>query len=481
MAPAKPATTAPPRPNEPPHRPAAPRRALWLLGVALAVAILAVPGPVLASTPVRSTSSPLTVATASSTGPSESWAWGAVANFSASVQYVGAYNNSQNLTGGNLTSSGAYVALDESVGLEYATYVIVNATTPSPSVRHVQISAAELRAEHVALAASGTFPQPGNYSANASIPIAPRNISLAASVAVLQVAVAFLNFSTGSNGSLALSDEHVEFAEGVNISLAASQFPNVTRDAAGDMSVRYTSGSIQASAWMIENLTATFSPALPLVEGPLFVGKSWNASSNATFVGTAAWAETVHYLAPNGRTAAASQSGSASANATAPVALACRVAGTTVVRYPDGSAETDDVIACTNATGSSTYLAANGLVVLPSANPNATNGLVAAVPERPASAPASQSVEAKGASVYSPSHRFATSEKASPSPGESVTASPMSPAAAQRSIHELGTPTRPAPAPWEPSAALILGVMVATAIGSILLVVALARRQHRVR
>ena len=95
--------------------------------------------------------------------------------------------------------------------------------------------------------------------------------------------------------------------------------------------------------------------------------------------------------------------------------------------------------------------------------------------------PATQSAVAKGASIYSPSRHFATSERASPSAGESVTASPMSPTAAQRAIHDLGTPTRPPAAPWEPSVALILGVMVATAIGSILLVVALARRQPRIR
>ena len=453
------------------------RRWPWAaMGAGLLVLLLVVPGPFAAAAPSGARGPTTDGAQA---GPSESWAWGALANFSATIQYAGAYNNSQNLTGGNLTSSGAYVALDESVGLRYAAFVIVNASTPSNGTRYVEVQAAELRALHLGIAASGTFPNPGNYTPNASIPLAPRNFSLDGSVAVLQVANAFLNFSTGPNGSLALADEHVAFAEGVNLSLAAVRFPNVTRDAAGDLGIRYVTASVAANAWLYENLTATFAPALTLVDGPLLVGKTWNANSTVAFRGGEAWAETVHYVGANGGTAAAATSGSASANATVPVALVCTVTGTTVVRFPDGSVETDDLIACANATGSDAYLASNGLVVLPTSDPSHSAGLAAAVPERPATAPVATAAQAKGAAVYSPSHRLEATERATPSSGNTVTASPLTPTAARSGMRALGTPVRPAALPWEPSAALLVATMVATGIGTVGGVLLLARRARR--
>src|SRR4029077_11793078 len=118
----------------------------------------------------------------------------------------------------------------------------------------------------------------------------------------------------------------------VNLSLAANQFPNVTRNASGGIAIKYVTASIAASAWVVENLSATFSPALPLVVGPLFVGKSWNATSNASFNGSVAWAQTVHVTAANGATGALANAGTASAKATVPVALRCDVEGTAVVR-----------------------------------------------------------------------------------------------------------------------------------------------------
>ncbi|HEV8050489.1 MAG TPA: hypothetical protein VGP88_07840, partial [Thermoplasmata archaeon] len=291
---------------------------------------------------------------------------------------------------------------------------------------------------------------------------------------------AYLNFTAGANGSLALRDEHVVLAQGMNVSLDARQFPNVTRDAAGNVAIKYVTGSIAASAWIEENLTATFAPALPLVEGPLFLGKAWNANSTATFSGQVAWAETVHYVAPSGATATMSKSGAVAANATAPVALACSVVGTAVVRYPNGTPETDDVIACTNATGSATYLAADGLVVLPTSNPSGSAGLVEAVPERAATAPANPVSQARGASLYSPSHGLAASERATPSAGDTVTASPMSPSSAHTAMRGLGTPVRPAPAPWEPSAGQIIAVVAVSAVVAVGLIVVDSRR-HQAR
>jgi len=185
-------------PNRTPHlpaptaRPSAGKRRPFATGaiLALATVVLILPGT-LASAGASPSAAPTTLANVANPGPSESWGWGALANFSASVEYVGAYNNSMNLTGGNLTSSGASVALSESVGVEYATFVVVNATTPTAGNRYVQVEAAELRAEHIAVAASGTFPVAGNYTANATIPLANQNFSLAASVEVLDLAAAY--------------------------------------------------------------------------------------------------------------------------------------------------------------------------------------------------------------------------------------------------------------------------------------------------
>ncbi|MCI4324392.1 MAG: hypothetical protein L3K00_00670 [Thermoplasmata archaeon] len=440
--------------------------------VTVALALLVLPLPAASAGAVRTT------AAAPAPGPSESWAWGALANFSASIEYVGAYNNSQNLTGGNWTSSGAYVAMQESVGVEFGAYVLVNASTPSNGTRYVQVDAAELRAEHIAVAASGTFPVAGNYTANASIPLAPLNFSLAATVAVLDVAAAYLNFSTGPNGSLALANEHVEYAEGVNISLDAQQFPNVTRDAAGDVGIRYVTESIAASAWVFENLSATFSPALPLVEGPLFVGKTWNGTSTASFNGSVAWAETVHATTASGTTGAFSTSGTASARATVPVALQCGVTGTAVVRYPNGTPETDDVIACTNATGAAASLSTNGLVVLPTTNSTATGGLASTVPVHAATAPAAPNARAEGASLYSPSRQMATSERASPASGDQVTASPMSVADAKAAMHALGAPVRPVPVHPEGPELAAIAVVVDAVILVVGALVVLARRQR---
>jgi hypothetical protein len=471
MGPPERPTTRPPPPTDP-HR-----RGLRRTTTAVSALVVVVLALLVVPLPAASAGTVLTNSAGPAPAPGESWAWGALANFSASIDYVGAYNNSQNLTGGNWTSSGAYVALQESVGVEYGAYVIVNATAPTNGTRYVQVDAAELRAEHLQVAASGTFPVAGNYTPNATIPLAPTNFSLAATVAVLDVAAAYLNFTAGPNGSLALSNEHVEYAEGVNISLDAQQFPNLTRDAAGDVEIRYVTESIGASAWVVENLSATFSPALPLVEGPLFVGKTWNATSTASFNGSVAWAETVHATTASGTTGAFSTSGAASARATVPVALQCGVTGTAVVRYPNGTPETDDVIACTNATGAPS-LASNGLVVLPATNSSQTGGLATSVPVHPATAPASPAARATGESLYSPSRRMATSERASPASGDQVTASPMSVSDAKSAMYSLGAPVRPAAVhPEGPVLALIAVVVDAVILLGAALV--LLARRHR--
>jgi hypothetical protein len=469
----------PPPPTSTDSRPSRRRPALLAALATIVLALLVVPTALAAAGPSAATASPRLTTDANATGPNETWAWGAFANVSASVQYVGAYNDTANLTGGNWTTSGAYIALNESVGLEYASFAIVNASSPNASTRSVQIEAAELRAERISVAASGTLPLAGNYSANASVPLAPSSFSLTASEEVLDVVSAFLNFSTGANGSLALENEHLGFLEGVNVSLDAVRFPNVTGNVSGAFSIRYVTGAIALSAWRAENLSATFSPALPLVEGPLSVGKTWTAASNATFVGGLAWAESVHERAAPGATASAAAGGSVAVNGSAPVDLACADTGTSVVRLPDGSVETDDDIACTNATGSPTYLAANGLIVLPSSDPSGSAGVAQTVPEHPASAPAAPANTVRTSTLYSPSHRFVDSVRASPQSGDSVTASPMTPASASAAMHGLGTPVRPGPIAGPFPAGVVLVVMGMAGAGAIALVLVLEGRQRR--
>jgi hypothetical protein len=455
------------------------RGAAAALGVAVALAMLVIPTALANAGAVGSAPPSRLTPAVTVPGPGESWAWGALANVSASVQYFGVYNHSLNLTGGSWTPSGSGIALNESFGLQYAAYAVLNATSPNASNRFVELQAAELRAEHVSLAARGTFPLAGNYSANATIPLAPTNFSVALSEEVLDVVHAFLNFSTGANGSLALENEHLAFLEGVNLSLDAHQFPNVTQGAGGSVSIRYVSGAISLGAWRYENVSASFSPALALVEGPLSVGKNWTATSNATFAGSVAWAEAIHARSPTGGTASAGTAGEVAVQTSAPVSLACADVGTTTVRMPDGTVENDSDIACTNATGSPTYLATDGLIVLPSSDPSGSAGVDQAVPEQPASAPAAPANAVRSSTLYSPSRQFVDSTRSTPQPGDSVTASPMSPDAATSAMHALGAPAPPSASPSHSGAGAI--VVIALAIAGVVAVSAVAISEVRAR
>jgi hypothetical protein len=71
---------------------------------------------------------PLTGARPAASAPSATWAWGVQANLSATLDFVGAYNASQNLTGANLTVSGAHLAVHESFSIAYAAFAVVNMT-----------------------------------------------------------------------------------------------------------------------------------------------------------------------------------------------------------------------------------------------------------------------------------------------------------------------------------------------------------------
>lgn len=381
------------------------------------------------------------------------------------VQFVGAYNASQQLTPGNLTTTGADVALNESVSIGYAVYAIVNASTPSAGQLYVTVQAAEYRGMAVAFAATGTFPAAGHYAPNSSFPLVPMNISLLASVQTLDAYRAFLNFSSGPNGSLALQDEHVQALRAVNISLDAVNFPNATHDAAGNLDLKYVTGAISARGWVASDLTGTFRPALSVVQGPLYVGKSWNASSNASFHGSVAYAQAISVVMPNGAHASMANSASASANSTVPVSLTFTVVGTRTILFPNGVSETDFVIAASSANGPAGVYVANGLIVLPLSDPSHGAGLPGAVPEKPATAPLAPGAAPPTMALYSPSRHLSDSQETTPAKGTTVTAAPMTPAAATVNMHNLGHPTAPTLAQGPNSLA---GLVVVLGLGAVI-------------
>ncbi|MCI4344808.1 MAG: hypothetical protein L3J87_04205, partial [Thermoplasmata archaeon] len=317
----------------------------------------------------------------SAAGPSGSWAWGAEANVSIGVSFLGAYNASEALVGGNLTTSGAYLAATENASLGYAVYAIVNESSPNATARYVTVQAAELQVERLHLVASGSFPVAGTYPVGAAVPLAPLNVSLAASVEVLSVYLAYVTYTAGANGSLAVVNEHVAFARAVNISLDAVNFPNVTSTVPNSTTLKYVTGAITEQAYVAIDLTANFTPALPIIEGPLFVGKSWWANSTVAFRGVANSASLVTAHA-GGATYQAANSGATAVNLTTSVHLHLAVTGTTTIVYPNGQNETDYVITVENGNGSS-VLVANGLVVLPGQDPTHSAGVTSAVAEHP--------------------------------------------------------------------------------------------------
>jgi hypothetical protein len=101
------------------------------------------------------------------------------------------------------------------------------------------------------------------------------------------------------------------------------------------------------------------------------------------------------------------------------------------------------------------------------------------VPEHPASAPAAPANTVRTSTLYSPSHRFVDSVRASPQSGDSVTASPMTPASASAAMHGLGTPVRPGPIAGPFPAGVVLVVMGMAGAGAIALVLVLEGRQRR--
>lgn len=372
---------------------------------------------------------------------SSSWAWGAAANLSIAYDFVGAYNNSSSFGGGNLTENGAYIALAERASIGYANYVVITAQDSSQGGVFLTVRGADYAAEQMYLTATGTFPAAGTYNATTPIQLTPMNFSLSASVATLTEVAGYLNYSSGTNGSLGLENEHLSVVKDIAVSLTANGYPNVTSDPNGSTVLRYVSGAEAEDAWVAVNFSAAFAPAFPLIQGPVQVGENWVANSTASVNGTIAYAAQYAASVPGGPTVHASESAETALSTTAAVSMECSVIGTQSVRLPNGTSETDFVIQYTVSPGSSNWTVADGLFVLPGGNGTSTSTVADAAPEQPVhSAATAESSSDSASSLYSAARGLPDSERANPSGAGSVTASPMSPAQATAAMDRLATP-----------------------------------------
>lgn len=412
-------------------------------------------------------------------GPCGTWAWGAAANLSAGLEFEGAYNASQFLTGGGLTAAGAYIDLQASLGAEWAAYAIVNATSPAPGALYVTFQAGQLMQVDISVVAQGTFPQAGTYGPNSNVTLVPMNVSLVAHVRLVDRYQAFLNMTTDANGSLALQDEHLQFFRTVDVSLNAVSFPNITTDPSGNAVVQYLSGSIQAQAQVVADLQGNFTPALVLAEAPLSLGESWTSRTDAQFTGQVLWSLTASGVAPSGQPFSVQQNGQDNANANLPLVLTFTVVGERTIFFPGGGSETDYVISCSGANGDQGILLYNGLVVLPVSVSSNTGGTGNSIAAHPAATELASSTSTPNRPLYSQQKHMTDASDATPMSGQTVTAAPMSPEKAQTLLNNLGglTPLHFGPASDTLGMALILGSVVVVS----LVVVREVRRRRRNR
>lgn len=454
------------------------------LGGAGVIALLLCFTAVAAATPppALTGSSGVGIESAGATTPAtESWAWGAAANISLRSDFVGAYNGSSSLGGGNLTENGVYVAVQEAANIGYAAFVVVTAQFASTGAVFVTLQAAEYSTEQIGIAASGTFPSAGTYNASTPAPLVPMNISLDASTATLTSISGFLNYTSGPNGSLALVNEHLDVLQGIAVGLSASDFPNETVAANGDTTLKYVSGSMAEDAWEAVNFSASFSPALTLVQGPVQVGESWLANSTASVNGTMAYAANYAVALPGGPTERWSQSAESRLSTEVAVALYGSVVGTQTVHLADGGTETDYVIVYTTAPGSSNWTVVDGLFALPGGNGTSTSTVAAGIPEQPVRAAVSSAAPSASSSariLYSPARGLPDSESASPAGAGSVTAAPMTPPEASAAMSQLHSPHADLPDPTSSGGATALVAAVALTV-SVIGIVAWHRRQIR--
>ena len=427
----------------PAHRlaPGAPGRVPRLGGLSvLAVLGLCLLGPGLGAASAASGPHPVPPS------PGVRWAWGVESNVSFSVAYVGAYNSSAPGLGGNLTVNGAAVAFSATATLTYAAYAVVQVQSSGNGSLSLEVAAAQYRGLSAQESIAGSLPVAGTYAPNTTPPLANQSASVALHEEVLDEARAFLNYTIGPNGSVALNDEHLQYARAVNLSLSAVHFPNVTAAPGGGYTLKYVSGTIGAQGYEAINLTGIFSPGLLLVNAPLTNGSRWTSVSNVTWNGTVAYASAMEASVPGGNSARTVQAASAHLVRHSQLVLNATVNGTRTIVLGNGSAQTDFVVDYTVSSVGGGASVVDGLYLLPSANATSSStGLVQVVPVRAATEPVrSQAGPATRALV--PVHRtMPTGTEATPSGGSVITALPMDPNDAQRAMTHLGTPTPPGP------------------------------------
>lgn len=443
-----------------------------------AVVLLAVP-TALAAGPSGGTG-PAVNPTGTTPPTGSTWAWGAASNVSIAATYVGAYNQSLNLTGGNLSSTAAFVAVNESAQLGYASYVLVHERATSTVNRSLEIQAIEARETQFRIAAQGTFPVAGTYGPNSTVPLAPTSFGLDARIVVVSAFVGFLNTTNGPNGSVGLTNEHVYEFQAINVSLVAVNFPNLTARPNGTVTLAYRTGAVRAAGYVAEELNASFSPPLWIVEAPLFVGKTWNVTSQVQLSGRAAYSA-VETAVSGGSSYSQHQSGVGQVRASGTLAMEFAVTGATTVRYPNGTVERVYVVTSTDGTHTGQYAIWDGLLVLPGADPTHAAGIAAATSARPAAQSIAQGPVTSA--LESPGQRAPVSARAQPAPGSTVTAAPVAPEVAQAGMRALGTPSAPT---MPPTSTVNVGAIFVLALAGMLIVGTLGyavgrRRGRRVR
>lgn len=403
----------------------------------------------------------------------DTWAWGVAANLTAALQYEGEYSGTQALTGSNLTQTGAYIDLDISMDLAYAAYAIVNESAPGETGGfEVTVVAAQAAAATINAVASGTFPAAGTYASTSPVTLEPMNVSLGAHLRVAQTFTAFLNFTQGANSSVALANEHLHLVETASLGLAAVNFPNVTATPSGGFTVSYTTGTLSATAQAEADLLGTFAPAVPLLEGPLSVGKSWVSSSTATFVGSSSWGIQAQGVLANGEGGSWNDAGSSSLNATEPVDLLFTVTGVHTIYFAGGGNETDYVITNSPVFGEPNGVSLeDGLFLLPANDGTQAvdNAFDVVAPEHPASDAVATDDNPHSSAMVASDHELPNSEEATPVQGQTVEASPMSPHDAQSVMNGIPAPSAPSATPSTAT------VLVEAAIGfTVIAIVVLA-------
>lgn len=415
------------RPNARPLRRGGTRPGVGAAGLLAVVAILALPGGLAGAAAAP--------ATPASTGV---WAWGAFSNTTYVSEAVGAYANSLNLTNGNLSATVADVAAVEELHAELGAFALLNASAPSSGTRAVSTSAVSVVNDSGLVAVTGDLPAAGTYGPTTPVPLVNTTCYYAVRLVEISADSVRANY-TYTNGSLALVNEQVNVWTGVNTTIVAYDWPSYSANANGTTTLRYTTSALVTLGWVAESLVASFSPALTLVQAPLSVGKTWNASSNVTVTGSEAYA--VVSAARSGATNTSSIAASAtSLNASGTLQLSFTVVGAQSVIPPNGTEETGYTIAVTSGgTLAGAYTLWDGLALLPSG----TSG--GAAPKRPATLMDPAIAAAAPGTMTEPivsAAGFPVATTTASGSSALVTA-PITPSESQSQIATAGTPAKP--------------------------------------